>query len=339
MAAVPLMLDRVRKTVEAKFLKRGAFARNLFEYALEYKMNWNKSGFKTPAIDQLILKKIRKQFGGKLKIICAGGAQLAPETQTFTQNTLGVSVIVVYGSTETSGAGTLMNYGDREVGTVGPPLYGSSIKLVDWEDGGYLTSDQPNPRGEIWIKSRGVSSGYFERDEQTLESFERDPSDGLYWFKTGDIGEFQENGCLRIIDRKKFLVKLATGEYVSPGRVEAELKCCPVVDNMCLFADAARSKTVAVVIPNLSALHSMTGTTAPLESLCADARVTEAVLQEMASWGARSGLHKFEVPSRIHLVSDSWTPDSGLVTAALKIRRQQVRDFYKDIIDRLFVAK
>ena len=138
MAAVPLMLDRVRKTVEAKFLKRGQFARNLFDYALEYKMNWNNSGYKTPIIDKLLMKKIRQQFGGRLKIVCAGGAQLAPETQTFTQNTLSVSVIVVYGATESAAAGTLMNYGDNEVGTVGPPQYGTEIKLESWVAGRLL---------------------------------------------------------------------------------------------------------------------------------------------------------------------------------------------------------
>lgn len=337
MAAVPLMLDRVRKTVEAKFLKRGQFARNLFDYALEYKMNWNSIGYKTPVIDKFLLKKIRNQFGGKLKIVCAGGAQLAPETQIFTQNTLSVSVIVVYGATESCAAGTLMNYADREVGTVGPPQYGTEIKLESWEEGGYLTSDQPNPRGEVVIKSTAVSCGYFNRDELTEKSFERD-ADGKYWFRTGDIGEFQPNGCLKIIDRKKFLVKLQQGEYVSPGKIEAELKCCPVVDNMCLFADAGKNHTVAIVIPNLSVLQSMTGTNEPLDVLCNDSRVTDLALQQITSWGVRARLEKFEIPRRIKLVSETWTPDSGLVTAALKIRRQQVKEFYKDAIDALFAG-
>lgn len=329
------MLDRCRKTVEAKFLKKGQFARNMFDYALQYKQNWNSNGYKTPVIDNFIMKKIRRQFGGRLKIVCGGGAQLAPETQTFSQTVLAVSVIVVYGATETSANGTMTAYGDREVGTVGPPAYGAEVKLVDWEEGGYLTTDQPNPRGEVMIKSKAVSCGYFKQPLLTQEAFEKD-DDGKLWFRTGDIGEFQANGCLKIIDRKKFLVKLQMGEYVSPGKVEAELKCCPVVDNICLFADPSKNHTVAIVIPNLSALQSMTGTHDSLESLCKDARVTEMALREIVGWGARSKLQKFEIPRSIKLVSETWTPDSGLVTASLKIRRQQVRDFYQDTIQQLF---
>ena len=185
------------------------------------------------------------------------------------------------------------------------------------------------------IKSKGVSRGYYNRDDLTEEAFEQD-ADGNYWFKTGDIGEFQPNGCLKIIDRKKFLVKLQLGEYVSPGRVEAELKCCPIVDNMCLFADANKNHTVAIVIPNESALQLMTGTNESLEDLCNDTRVTELALHQITNWGVRAKLEKFEIPRRIKLVAETWTPDSGLVTAALKIRRQQVKDFYKDAIDELF---
>ena len=336
MAAVPLILDRVRKAVEDQVSKKGPFARRLFHYALQYKAKWNELGYGTPVVDQLLMNQIGQQFGGKLKIVCAAGALLSPETQTFMQRTLNVSVLILYAATESGCSGSMMKYGDKEVGTVGPPMHATEIRLDDWEEGDYLTSDQPNGRGEIVIKSAAVSPGYYKRDEMTAASFEFDESDGKYWFRTGDIGEFQPNGCLRILDRKTCLVKLPRGEFVSLGKVEAVLKCCPLVDNMCLFADVGKNYTVALVIPNLSAVQALTGTNQSLETLCSDAHVTERVLSQMIEWGSSSNLETFEIPSRIKLVSETWTPDSGLVTAALKIRRHQVKEFYKHTIHELF---
>ena len=101
---------------------------------------------------------------------------------------------------------------------MGAPLNGVRIKLRDWSDGGYSIDDEPHPRGEIVVGGHMVSDGYFKLDALTQQSFYRD-SNGINWFLTGDIGEVYSDGTFRIIDRKKDLIKLANGEYVSLGKV------------------------------------------------------------------------------------------------------------------------
>lgn len=110
-----------------------------------------------------------------------------------------------------------MGVEDLSVGSVGPPLDGIRIKLIDWEEGHCLTTDKPNPRGEVVIGGQNVTKGYFNNEELTKESFKEE--EGFKWFNTGDIGEISADGSLKIIDRKKDIIKLSTGEYVSLAKV------------------------------------------------------------------------------------------------------------------------
>merc|ERR1711992_71354 len=137
--------------------------------------------------------------------------------------------------------------GITSTGKVGPPNQGAQIKLINWEEGNYKVTDKPFPRGEIVIGGAFVSDGYYLMKDKTAEDYYN--MYGRRWFKTGDIGRFEEDGTLRIIDRKKDLVKLQFGEYVSLGKVESVLKGCPVVANVCIFGDSTKSYVVAVICP------------------------------------------------------------------------------------------
>jgi len=108
---------------------------------------------------------------------------------------------------------------DLQYGGCGVPLSSASFYLKDWPEGGYHTTDKPNPRGEIVIGGDIVAAGYYKMPKETAECFKVDPSDGTRWFESGDIGEVLPDGTLRIIDRKKDLTKLANGEFVSLGKV------------------------------------------------------------------------------------------------------------------------
>ena len=141
-----------------------------------------------------------------------------------------------------------MSCKENSVGRVGPPVQDVHIKLVNWEEGNYKVTDRPCPRGEVFIGGNNVAAGYYENEAKTKEEFFTD-DEGRRWFKTGDIGQFEADGTLRIIDRKKDLVKLQFGEYVSLGKVESVLKGCPVVANVCIFGDSTQSYVVAVVCP------------------------------------------------------------------------------------------
>ena len=149
--------------------------------------------------------------------MATGSAPLAPETHEFVRTVLCVDLLQGYGLTETSASATLSDTSDLSVGRVGPPIRGVSIRLVDWTEGNYRLSDKPHPRGEIVVGGSMVTKGYFKNPELTRESYFTE--DGVRWFYTGDIGEMDADGALRIVDRKKDLVKLQFGEYISLGKV------------------------------------------------------------------------------------------------------------------------
>ena len=111
-----------------------------------------------------------------------------------------------------------MHLDDLSYGRIGIPLEGVNVKLIDWKEGGYLTSDKPNPRGELVIGSDIVALGYYKLPDMTDEAFYSD-KEGIRWFHTGDIGEVYPDGSFKIIDRKKDLIKLSNGEYISLGKV------------------------------------------------------------------------------------------------------------------------
>ncbi|CAL4119140.1 unnamed protein product [Meganyctiphanes norvegica] len=141
-------------------------------------------------------------------------------------------------------------------------------------------------------------------------------------------------------DRKKDLVKLQFGEYVSLGKVESELKACPLVDNICVYADPTKDNCVAIVSPvqqNLEELASSLGKTdLRLEKLCLDDDISKAVLKMLINVGKKARLEKFEFPSRVHLTSERWTPESDLVTAAFKLKRKIIQNRYQEDINRMY---
>ncbi len=178
--------------------------------------------------------------------------------------------------------------------------------------------------------------------EKTAEDFFE--SHGRRWFRTGDIGQFERDGTLRIIDRKKDLVKLQFGEYVSLGKVEACLKTCPVVENVCVYGDAKKSYTVALVVPTRDALKALADSKfkkgdLDFEALCGDRDVTGAVLRQLINHGREHRLEKFEIPAAVTLVKETWLPESGLVTAAFKLKRRPIQDFYQSDLDRMYGIK
>eukprot|EP01018_Ginkgo_biloba_P011180 Gb_21772 [translate_table: standard] len=126
--------------------------------------------------------------------------------------------------------------------------------LIDWEEGGYFTTDVPMPRGEIVVGGANVTLGYFKRKDKTNEVYMVDEK-GTRWFYTGDIGRFHPDGCLEIIDRKKDIVKLQNGKYVPLGKVEAALIVSHYVDNIMLHADPFHNYCVALVVPSRQTLQ------------------------------------------------------------------------------------
>merc|ERR1711915_527867 len=163
---------------------------------------------------------------------------------------------------------------------------GVNIQLMNWEEGNYRVTDKPFPRGEILIGGGNVASCYYKLPGKTEEEFFIDDN-SRRWFRTGDIGQFDQHGTLKIIDRKKDSVKLQFGEYVSLGKVESVLKGCPVVANVCVYGDSTKSYVVAVICPVREVLEAMAERLGKkdlsFEPACMDRDLTGAVLREVVT--------------------------------------------------------
>jgi len=338
MACVPLILDRIYKGIHDNVRKKGDLTEKLFDYCIKYKTEALKRGEKTPIMDRLIFRAVRRLIGGNVRLILTGGAPLSPQTHEYIRTCMGCPVLQGYGLTETCACGTLMQLDEMSLGTVGPPVMGVNIRLENWEEGNYRVTDKPRPRGEIIIGGNNITAGYYKLPEKTEEEYFNDDQ-GRRWFRSGDIGQIEPDGTLRIIDRKKDLVKLQFGEYVSLGKVESVLKNCDIVENVCIYGDSKKSYVVALVCPDRPALTRLAGRIGKKgtpEELCQDRDITGAVLRELVNQGKIGKLQKFEIPGAVHLCTDLWTPDSGLVTAAFKLKRRPLQDFYQEHINRMY---
>ncbi|KAL1100727.1 hypothetical protein V6Z11_D05G249600 [Gossypium hirsutum] len=347
MAAVPAILDRVRDGVRKKVDAKGGLSKKLFDLAYSRRLSaingswFGAWGLEKYLWDLLVFKKVRAILGGRLRFLLSGGAPLSPDTQRFINICFGTPIGQGYGLTETCAGGTFSEVDDTSVGRVGAPLPCSFIKLVDWPKGGYLTSNSPMPRGEILIGGPNVTLGYFKNEEKTKESYRVDER-GVRWFCTGDIGQFHSDGCLEIIDRKKDIVKLQHGEYVSLGKVETALSICPYVDNIMLHADPFHSFCVALVVASQQMVEDWASkqgiTFTDFADLCEKEETIKEVHSSLAQTAKKSRLEKFEIPAKIKLISSPWTPESGLVTAALKIKREAIRRAFSEDLAKLYAS-
>uniref|UniRef100_U5EWU9 long-chain-fatty-acid--CoA ligase n=1 Tax=Corethrella appendiculata TaxID=1370023 RepID=U5EWU9_9DIPT len=340
MTSVPLILDRISKGINDKVNSETAFKKAFFKWAYSYKSKWVARGFQTPLLDRIIFKKVAKLLGGRIRSVLSGGAPLSPDTHEQIKLCLCVNVIQGYGLTETTSGATVMDHYDMQYGRVGAASSTNLIRLINWEEGGYRISNRPYPQGEIVIGGDSVSKGYYKLPGKTAEDFFEE--DGKRWFRTGDIGEIHADGALKIIDRKKDLVKLQAGEYVSLGKVEAELKTCQIVDNICVYGDSTKHYTVALVVPNQKHLEDLAVRQGvqgvDFEGLCTSPVVEKAVVKELVEHGKKCKLQRFEVPAVVTLCKEVWSPDMGLVTAAFKLKRKDIQDRYQNEINRMYAS-
>ena len=213
LVGVPAVWESVKKGIIAKVNQGSIVVKNLFWSALAAKSFLMSSGLPGTAIlDAVVFKKIKDATGGQLRVCMNGGGPIARDTQRFISMAI-TPMIGGYGLTETTAMGALndpLHWTDTALGDIPSSI---EVKLVDFPDAGYFAANNP-PQGEIWIRGTPVFSGYFENEQETRETLTEDG-----WMKTGDIGEFDKNGHLRIIDRKKNLVKTLNGEYIALEKV------------------------------------------------------------------------------------------------------------------------
>ncbi|UYV72823.1 ACSL4 [Cordylochernes scorpioides] len=274
-----------------------------------------------------------------------------PEQQLYTPKIVDIAADVME-----------MHEGLRKCGQVGPPIYGARIKMDDWEEGGYRVTDHPNPRGELLVGTSFAPNSYYKKPELGKDTFLS--IDGMTYCRTGDIAEYLPDGTFKIIDRKKDLVKLQFGEYVSLGKVESELKTSPLVDNILACGNGYSRYLVVLVSPNKDQLgqvaRGLDKAHLTFEDQCEDDEIVKACtesLREHAKKGetekyvqgsrvdkapARIAslcpgrLHGAEVPAKVKLCCEAWTREKGLVTAAFKVRRKVLEQHYREDIDKMY---
>ncbi|CEI86030.1 hypothetical protein RMCBS344292_00477 [Rhizopus microsporus] len=332
MCGVPAVWEAIRKSIVTKIQGASSNAQAVFNRAFHTKAWFFERGLSTPLLDRLVFNKIREQFGGRLRCAISAGAPLAIETQKFLTITL-CPIITGYGMTESTSVCTLMSDTQLSYGHVGSISPAVEMKLVDVPDAGYFSTNA-KPQGEVWVRGPCVTKGYWKRDDLTKETI----AEGG-WLQTGDIAEWNEDGTLTIIDRKKNLVKLSNGEYIALERLESVYKSCMFVNNICIYANSLLPKPVALVVPAEKAVRALADELDVQEkdwkSVCAHAAVKKAVYETLISKAKETGLKPAEILFDIYLCSEEWTTENGLLTAAQKVKRNDIVKMYKHDLEEM----
>ena len=305
---VPAVWESVKKGIIAKVDAGGAVTKNLFWGAMRAKALLLSTGLPgTGVLDAVVFKKLKDATGGRLRIAFNGGGPIAEDTIRFISYAV-TPMISGYGLTETSAMGCIQDPTAWDPHALGDLPGCIEMKLVDFPDAGYFSTNNP-PQGEIWIRGPSVTEGYWDNEKETQEAITEDG-----WFKTGDVGEFNANGHLRIIDRKKNLVKTLNGEYIAIEKLESSYRAAPVVGNICVYAREDKAKPIAIIVPVEAALKKIASANgvkeSSIEEMVHNKKLNDAVLKEVQSAGKQAGLSGIEIVDGIVLADEEWTPQN-----------------------------
>jgi long-chain acyl-CoA synthetase len=267
--------------------------------------------------DRLVFSKIKARMGGNIKFFVSGSAALNREVQEWF-HAAGLLVLEGYGLTETCIPTCVNNPRATRFGTVGPPVPGSQVKIA--ED------------GEILIKGPGVMRGYHNMPEATAESLR----DG--WFATGDIGELDEKGYLRITDRKKDLIKTSGGKYVAPQKVEGVLKvACPYISQVLVHGEGRKYATALITL-DPEAIEGWAKEEGLSYSSVAELARSQEVHDLIDGFIVQGNqqLERWETIKKFEILATELSVDEGEVTPSLKVRRKAVEKKYADVLNSMY---
>ncbi len=270
--------------------------------------------------DKLVLVKVRDRFGGRLRFFISGSAALSEQIAEWF-HAAGILILEGYGLTETSAA-SVVNRPDRvKLGTVGLPLPGTQLRIA--ED------------GEILIKGPGVMDGYHHLENETGQAL---VGDG--WLATGDIGELDADGFLRITDRKKDLFKTSGGKYIAPSHIEGLFTAvCPLASQMVVHG-SQRNYCVALIaldpdaVADWASHHGMAGM--PYAQVAASPAMRATVDTYVRQLNTQ--LNRWETIKKFAILDHDLTVDAGELTPSLKVRRRVVETNYREVLDALYIG-
>ncbi|KAL5169204.1 Long chain acyl-CoA synthetase 2 [Glycine soja] len=286
-----------------------------------------------PLFDKLVFDKIKQALGGRVRLLLSGAAPLPRHVEEFLRVTFGATMSQGYGLTEScGGCFTGISNVFSMMGTIGVPMTTIEARLESVPEMGYdaLSSEA---RGEICLRGNTLFSGYHKHQDLTEEVM----VDG--WFHTGDIGEWQPNGAMKIIDRKKNIFKLSQGEYVAVENIENKYLQCPLITSIWVHGNSFESFLVAVVVPERKGLEYWAvkhNSTDDFKSLCENPKARKYILDELNNTGQKHQLRGFELLKAVHLEPIPFDMERDLITPTFKLKRPQLLKQYKECIDQLY---
>lgn len=330
MVSVPRLFEKIYSRIYESVHQLSPLRKTLFHRAVsvgkEYvdkkyikKEPVGALGLQYKFYDQLVFKKIRNRFGGKMRGFICGGAPLDKTINEFMW-VIGIPVFNGYGLTETSPALTLSSIADVRFDSVGKALRETELKIA--------------PDGELLVKGPQVMSGYFKNDDATREVFE----DG--WFKTGDIARIDGEGFVYIVDRKKEIIVTAGGKNIPPQPIENELKLDKYISEAIVFGDR-KPYLVALLTPNIERLIDLSREE-KLDYLDTYELVENKRIKELYSSRINQlnkNLPPYSTIKHFAVIPREFSIEGGELTPTLKMKRKKIYDKYKDIIDELYMSK
>ncbi len=280
-----------------------------FTLALQYKV-----------LDGLVFSKWREAVGGKIRFFVSGGAAL-PKDIGLIFSAAGMTILQGYGLTETSPVVACNKPGDNRFGTIGQAIEGVKVKFA--------------ADGELLVQGDLVMQGYYKMPEATAEMIKE--YEGEIWLHTGDIGEIDADGFIKITDRKKDLIKTSLGKYIAPQQIENMIRSIPLVEQVIIIGNQ-RKYPAALIVPNFEALktyaESLALTIKDQVDLTRQPRIIEFFKKKVDEVTKELAPH--EKIKKIALLAQEFTIDGGELTPTLKIRRKNVEDKYRELIDSLY---
>ncbi|MFQ6017520.1 MAG: AMP-dependent synthetase/ligase [Kiloniellaceae bacterium] len=323
MTAVPRLYESMHHRIRRGIEKQGGLKKRLFDLAerLGRKRYHAPGGLSMTErlldrfCERLVRDKVRARFGGRLKAMVSGGAALNPDIGIFF-TALGLRVLQGYGQTEAAPVISANPPGKVKMETVGPPVKGVEARIA--ED------------GEILVRGEMVMNGYWRNDAATAAALR----DG--WLHTGDIGEIDADGYIKITDRKKDIIVFSGGDNVSPARVEGFLTLRGEIQQAMVYGDG-RPHLVAVLVPDeefLKDFAAQRGQPAELAELCRDPELHAALLAVVEE--VNRALSPLEKVRRFLIAQAPFTVENQMMTPTLKIRRHAIKAVYGRALDGLY---
>jgi long-chain acyl-CoA synthetase len=333
--AVPRVFNRIYSNVRSKVVEKGGLPEKLFNWSLKsaaQKRELLQKGrtskrvnMKVALADKIVFSKIRAKLGGRLRVAVTGSATMNEEIARFFSD-CGITVLDCYGLTETSPAVTMNTLETVRFGTVGKPIPGVRVE-IDKSQTGPDSAD-----GEVVVYGPNVMVGYHNKPDATAAVL--DPDGGL---RTGDLGSLDEDGYLRITGRIKEQYKLSNGKYVFPAAIEEELKLMPEFSSAMVYGEG-KDYNICLVVPDYEYLKrwaAENNLSSRPEDLYRTPELHRYLEQKLQTF-LQGKFGSYEIPKKLLVLKEDFSPDNGMLTQTLKLKRRVVLERYSNEISSLY---